>query len=179
MIEAYTFNPSSDEMSIRCPACGAEAIFKFAFSPLSGFTGPPGIGRLPRNPKAYRTDKGEFDALVNYPDLVPWVSTDRSIGYHINQSGVCTCPTCGCRKAHKLNWPEEAYLACEIKGERLWAWDREYLKALIDYIASKNRKPERYENVYFLRHIPTTFLLARNRDEVVRKLRRLLEPRPT
>jgi hypothetical protein len=67
MTRIYDWNPSPDEISIRCPACGAEAIFEFAFTPLTGFTTPPGMGRLPRNPKAYATDEGGFRALVNTP----------------------------------------------------------------------------------------------------------------
>lgn len=178
MTRLYEWNPSPDEMSIRCPACDSEAIFKFAFKPMIGLITGPGMERLPQNPNAYVTNEGGFTALVNYPDLVPWEPTDRSIGYHVNQWGVCTCPTCGYRKKHELRWPEEAYFVCEVKGEQLWAWDRKYVQILIDYIASKERKPKQHGSMLFLLHIPTTFLLAKNRDEVLKKLRRLLEPEP-
>jgi hypothetical protein len=56
----------------------------------------------------------------------------------------------------------------------LWAFHRESAQELRKYLASEDRNRERYRWELFLRHIPATFMTAKARDAVVKRLDRIL-----
>jgi hypothetical protein len=87
--------------------------------------------------------------------------------------GSVTCRSCGCRKKHSLNWPDEAYFQIDYKGKILWAFDRESATVLLDYIRSGIRHRDRKWKAFLL-HVPSHFLKKKARDEVTRKLGKLL-----
>jgi hypothetical protein len=96
------------------------------------------------------------------------VYTDRHEGY-------LSCLSCGLTKHHEINWPIDAYFKIEVKGNVLWAWDREHVVAIRNYIESKDRvrKPSKY--LASLYHIPAVFKLAKNREACVKSLNDLLQ----
>jgi hypothetical protein len=95
------------------------------------------------------------------------VQTNRHEGY-------LSCLSCGLTKNHEITWPIDAYFITKVKGKVLWAWDREHVVAIRDYIQSNDRvrKPSKY--FASLYHIPEVFKLAKNRNACVKSLNDLL-----
>jgi hypothetical protein len=88
-------------------------------------------------------------------------------------------------RRHVVNWPEDAWFQLGYKGHTLWAYNRASALELYDYLASSERNksvevqpasggpPSTVEHP-FLKKIPSVFLTAKARPDIVRKLRRLL-----
>jgi hypothetical protein len=94
----------------------------------------------------------------------------RSHGLDI---GSVTCQSCGYRKKHSLNWPDEAYFQIDYKGKVLWAFDRESATVLRDYVRSETRQRDGKWKAFLL-HIPSHFLKKKAREEVSKKPGKLL-----
>jgi hypothetical protein len=88
--------------------------------------------------------------------------------------GSIDCEQCGLRQSHHLKWPQDAYYQIEYKRQILWAFHRETAIELKEYILSKDRDRAKFQWQYFLLHIPTIFLQHNARDEIVKKLEKLL-----
>jgi hypothetical protein len=86
--------------------------------------------------------------------------------------GIVSCLRCINRYEHKLNWPADAFYRVEHRGKVLWAWNREYLIVVREFIASPMRTS--YGSYYFRRKLPKFFLLAKNRKNLVDKIDALL-----
>ena len=71
------------------------------------------------------------------------------------------------QKKHKLTWPDDAFWQWEIKGELLWAWNRQHAQVIFEYI-NESIKPPRYS--YYLRYVPSHFLSSKVRELVVKKM---------
>lgn len=122
--------------------------------------------------------------LEKYHDVFPWQAPDNrrrrsqlySSGRPKETWGVCTCGSCGYRAKHILRWPENAFYKTEVRGQTLWAWDRDQAEALRAYIASTGRKFTGIARTHFwfLRHVPKHFLEVKHRTEALKKLDRLL-----
>ncbi|MBX3204731.1 MAG: hypothetical protein KF764_06665 [Labilithrix sp.] len=93
---------------------------------------------------------------------------------HGTDEGAIACEACGLRAPHCLEWPNDARFRIEYRGKMLWAFHRESAQELRRYIASEDRNREGYRWKTFLRHLPTTFLTAKARDSVVKRLDRIL-----
>ncbi len=90
-------------------------------------------------------------------------------------AGGYVCGGCGAFGDRTISWPQDAYLSCEIRGERLWAWNREHLVAIRDFVASRHRDWKGHPgHAIELLHLPTHFLHAKHRDDVVAAIGRLL-----
>ena len=85
------------------------------------------------------------------------------------------CKNCGYRKEKVLNWKKDVYWKFEIKGKVLWAWNLEHSLAILEYIDSKERKQIGGKYSSSLLHIPEFFKLAKNREIVVKKIRKQTE----
>ncbi|MEQ9627217.1 MAG: hypothetical protein RLO02_03405 [Roseitalea porphyridii] len=193
MTEAYDWNPMPHRVSIRCPDCGALAEYEFAEVVRI---------RLAADVEYFqRSDAFEYQLFedsngsrwhgaVFYHGLRGSVSNairDLPEGYspedwnhspylyrsHGLDIGSVTCPACGCRKRHSLSWPDEAYFQIAYKGKALWAFDRESTRVLLDYVRSDTRQRDRKWKAFLL-HIPSHFLTKKARDEVSKKLGKLL-----
>lgn len=88
--------------------------------------------------------------------------------------GSTDCDQCGNRQLHQLKWPQDAYYQIEYKGQILWAFNRETAKELKEYILSVDRDRTKFQWQSFLLHVPTVFLKQNSRDEIVKKLKKLL-----
>jgi hypothetical protein len=85
------------------------------------------------------------------------------------------CPSCGFNARRFINWPNDAYWKCDIKGKTLWAWSLEHTNVLLNYIQSQHRNNRGYPGYCAaLLHLPTHFELAKNRKVVVKSLRKLM-----
>jgi len=171
MTDFNKYNPYPGRFSIRCPRCGGEATFDFPFELLNEWSEELESWRVDTTVEILRW--GGWFVVAKHPDLFPW--KEPSGGYRRSDQGVCYCQNCSTRFEHLLEWPSDAYFYCEVKGKLLWAWSREHVKVLKSFIQSKNRKIEDYPGYgLFLHHIPKHFMLAKNRDLVVKKLEKLL-----
>lgn len=94
---------------------------------------------------------------------------------HALDVGSLTC-ACGAREKHTLAWPSDAWFQIEHRREVLWAFHREHAAALREYVAGTDRTPRRSRYGALMRRVPSTFLEAKARESVVRKLDRLLSP---
>jgi hypothetical protein len=86
--------------------------------------------------------------------------------------GEVSCPKCVSRYSHTLNWPSDAFYRVEHRGKVLWAWNREYLVMVREFVASPARNTE--GSYYLRRKIPKFFLLAKNRERIVGKINAVL-----
>ena len=93
-------------------------------------------------------------------------------GYPLLTYGLVQCSHCHTNMKHRLNWPNDAFWKWDIRGEILWAWDRDHAKEILDYV-KKAVRPSRYS--YTLRYIPSHFLSAKVRGLVVQKMEKNLK----
>lgn len=171
----------SNQLEVRCPACGGRATFDEAFEFVS----------------SARTDK--FEPLVGhrwgswivrerYPSLIRWTAppgpsqflqsggdTGETGGYRLRHTGVVRCRACHWTGLHQLDWRRDAYFQWKIRRDLLWAWHAEHARVLLHYIESTLRNPARY-GMYGkpLRELPAAAIAAANRSTVARKIRESL-----
>jgi hypothetical protein len=193
MTEAYDLNPMPHRVTIRCPDCGSAAEFEFAevvriqlakdvafFQKSDAFEYQlfeDSCGGRWHGALFFHGLRGStFEVIRNLPEGYSpedWAHSRylrRSHGYDI---GTVTCQGCGCRRKHALTWPADAFFQIDYKGKALWAFDRESTTVLLDYVRSESRKRDsRWKS--FLLHIPSHFLTKKAREEVTRKLERVL-----
>jgi hypothetical protein len=192
MTGPYEWNPPPERIAIRCPSCDREAAFEFG--ELAYVDDREAREKLAKNPAcdmfvATGWANNKRTVAVHYPLLDPlrtvelrgqslrvgtWPDYSASGRFGPQNLGAILCPACGRRARHTLRWPEDAYYACTIKDQRLWAWTREQCFILKDYIASGDRDRHGRGAFPFLLHVPAVFLKAKVRDQVVKKLGRLL-----
>lgn len=193
MTEAYDWNPMPHRVSIRCPDCGAPAEYEFAeivriklaadvefFQKSDAFEHQlfeDSCGGRWHGAVFYHGLRGSTLSMIR--DLPEgyrpedWEHSRYLLRSHGLDIGSVTCHACGCRKKHSLNWPDEAYFQIAYRGKVLWAFDRESATVLLDYIRSGIRQRDR-EWRAFLRHVPSHFLQKKAREEVTKKLGKLL-----
>lgn len=179
------YSTDADEISVICPNCSAKATFRQSVSieiklkkDIQYF----------KKSKFFDYKKTTFShSAIFYPDLHSTVNIeDLPDGYTVNDfkhrntlnydctPGTKICNHCGTKKKSNLSWPKDAYFKCEIKGKVLWAFNREHLISLRDFIESDTRVTADKYYQYFLRKIPSIFLNRKNRKEVVKKLNKLI-----
>jgi hypothetical protein len=121
--------------------------------------------------------KGQSNAEKDLPEgysLDEWNHSRYLKRRKNGDEGTIICRNCHTRKKAELAWPEMAFFKVDIKGDTLWAFHRESALDLYNFIASAARDQSAYRWAYFLRHVPGKFLTAKVRDEVCRKLKKLL-----
>lgn len=57
-----------------------------------------------------------------------------------------------------------------IKNQVLWAFDKQHLVSIKQFIQSSNRCEKSHQNWHYLFHLPTFFKNKKNRDEVLKKM---------
>jgi hypothetical protein len=169
---------------VRCGACGRRAEFRSAFTLADERHWSYWLPHL--WPTARVTDwegrrewiptqgpppwKGWW-IIQHEPTLYRW--KHPSGGYRESDEGILACPNCIARRRHQLDWPSDAYYRFELRQGLLWAWNRDQVEALIEFIDSAIRNTRAHGGHFlFLHHIPQEFLRAQARDEIVRRLRR-------
>lgn len=97
-------------------------------------------------------------------------------GLHPEKEYVVSCKNCAHRKPHIIKWPTDAYYQVKVCGAVLWAYDRQHLVEIRDYVASKDRGKRKYPHFEWrhVRRIPALFLDIKRRAAVIRALDRLL-----
>ena len=164
--------------TIRCPRCHSQASFDTPFTFLRGKEADKVKDKA--NVRGFQYGGGFV--IEKYPKEFPWRSPEnarRLFGQIRDIWGVCSCPACTFRAKHLLDWPSDAYYTTNVRGQALWAWTREEVVALRDFIASRDRKylGTARQHFWFLRHVPNHFIEVKHRTEVLKKLERLLSDR--
>ncbi|WP_210247206.1 hypothetical protein [Aliikangiella marina] len=190
----YEWNPMPHIVDIHCPNCLESAKFEFAEV----------VKIKLKKDVAFFKESNLFDykllvdssgqrwhAAIYYPGLhggstlaiqgLPegYKSSDWDHSRFLRQNrqpllGSMSCKNCSQATKHLLRWPDEAYYTIEFKGSVLWAYHRESLIELRDFILSADRKEENYKWRNFLRHVPTTFKKQNARETVAKRLNRLI-----
>lgn len=171
--------PLDVALEIRCPRCSGRAWFDEPYEFVSKRARPADADQLHQ--------WGGWLVREKYPSVLPWKpppGSQQSLytsperlpdGHRFRDRGVLRCGECHNVTAHELRWPEDAYFQWTVRGERLWAWNREHAQALRQYLESTQREPARY-GLYArsLRELPARILDARARTAIVRKIHQTL-----
>ena len=117
--------------------------------------------------------------IERFPSRLPWRPPSSSHqyvrgggdtgegGYPLLTRGLIQCAHCHSNRTYKLNWPDDAYWQWQIRGELLWAWDRDHARIILDYVSAQVRPSRRSSE---LKYIPSHFLTAKVRGLVVTKM---------
>ena len=193
MTGTYDWNPMPHKVDIRCPSCDEYAVFEFAeivkislkkdvpffeesvlfeYQMFKDSCGHKWHGAI----YYANLHGGSTEAIRNLPEGYKpenWNHSKYLYRNHGSDLGAVSCSKCHMRKPYTLQWPSDAYFSLPIKGEVLWAFNRESAVDLRDYIASSERKTKDHKWSSFLLHIPTTFKKQNVRGSVVKQIDRL------
>ncbi len=193
MTGTYQWNPMPHVLDIQCPDCRGPATFEFAevvrirrkqdvpffqnhrLLEYALFEGSSGAGRWHGAIFYAGLHAQGVSALAKLPEgysPTDWNHSRYWYRTHGLDAGARVCAAYGARRKHTLRWPGDARFQFAHRGERLWAFNRESAIVLRDYIESGERKRTRWAS--FLLHVPTAFLTAKARPEVVKRLNRML-----
>jgi hypothetical protein len=164
----WTFENVPEHIVVRCRECGGAATMEDPFIQVDGRGVEEALFA------AHRSTRVGGSAIVErYPDAIRW-SQARGARFYLmdGAAGVVSCTKCISRYYHTLRWPSDAFYYIQHRSKVLWAWNREYLVMVRDFIESSARDVGAY---YLRRKIPKFFLLAKNRAAVVSKIDQLLE----
>lgn len=163
-----------EPIDIKCPNCGNLAKFEEPFEFWSKIE-----ANADDNRPTHRW--GGWTVVERFPSQVSWKPPSSSCqylrgggntgkgGYPLLTNGLVQCQSCHVNNKHVLCWPSDAYWQWSIRGELLWAWDKDHAQLILNYVKTRMR-PSRQS--YSLRYIPTHFLSAKVRDLVVQKMER-------
>jgi len=166
----------SGPIDIKCPDCGRLANFEEPFEFLSPGQRSPAGERPSEGRPVHKW--GQWSVVERFPAQFAWKAPSASARhlrggrgneerYPLLTNGLVLCSNCHANGKHKLAWPSDAYWQWEIRGRVLWACDRRHAELILKVIRQGIRPP-RYSP--WLRHIPSHFLSAKVRSEVVRKI---------
>lgn len=194
MTGTYDWNPMPHKVDIKCPVCGGHSIFEFAevvkialkkdvpffeqsdvfdYSMFTDSCGHKWHGAI----YFANLHGGSTDAITSLPEGYSPEHWDHSKYLTRNHSldlGAFACSHCQTRKPYMLQWPQDAYFSISYKSEVLWAFNRESAVELRDYIASSERKTEKFRWSKFLLHVPTVFKKQNARDNIVKQINKVL-----
>ena len=181
MTHPFELATAPESIAVRCPDCTGMAAW---FAARSGIVEDKELRRRAAESQACDVDASvgwgnNRQTVVTYYPQLDVGDPMRELAERLPRTdggrGTRLCAACGERARHELNWPDDAWFRCEVRGKTLWAWDRSYAADLREFIASAARDRHTHEHPLFLMHIPGHFLLAKHREAAVKKLQRLLE----
>ena len=200
MTGTYDWNPMPHVVDVRCPGCGGRGKFEFAeavkiarkedipfFKKSKTFEyrffrrrehGTSWHGAL-FHPSLHGGGVGAItEALPAGYQASDWKHSKYLYRSHGLDLGAVVCGECGHRAKHVLQWPADAWYQIEYRRQTLWAFDLESARALRAFVAADvaaERKPKKHAWSSFLLHVPSHFLGAKARAEVVKRLDRVIE----
>ncbi len=194
MTDLYAWNPMPHVVAVTCPQCISEAKFEFAELVKIGrkedvsyfqnsdvfeyrFVESFGSGRWHAAIYYHGLKSSSTSNIKNLPEGYQpedWRHSPYLYRSHGSDIGTLICGACFLRQKHELDWPKEAFFQVEYKQQVLWAFHRETVVELIEFVKSQGRKEDQYKWSSFLRHIPTHFLQSGAREPVLKKLNSLL-----
>lgn len=194
MTEPYERNPMAAVLDVVCPSCGAQARFQFALSAVIHGTAARDWFASQKGFEIHKVGDGAGQVQVQalyYPGLhgdrltqiADWPDGHSAQAFNAPQGpyrtrgpniGVVVCGTCDARRKHQLRWPGDAFFTVDHLGHTLWAFNRDHLQSMRDYLASEDRDRSKHAYPLALMKIPGVFLTAKARDALVKKLDKLL-----
>jgi hypothetical protein len=154
---------------VRCRTCGGPALLDTPFEFYSARKGLPEGETRP----AHRWNG--WLVVEKHPSIVRWMAPEAGHSY-TRLLGVASCSRCHAHYAYDVSWPDDAHYRWDIRGHILWAFNREHARVLQEFIGSKDRDPSRYPGYKkSLTKLPTEFITAKVRDDIVKAISRTLE----
>lgn len=161
----WTFQNIPNHIDVHCRECGGRAVMKDPFFVERG----KAASDILADPNARGLRVGGAVVVERFPDALRWSEARaKRFSFADGALGVVSCAKCVSRYAHTLSWSADAFYRVEYRGESLWAWNREYLVIVRDFIASPAR--DTYASYYLRRKIPKFFLLAKHRAGIVAEI---------
>jgi hypothetical protein len=154
---------------VRCRVCGGRAVLDAPFEFFSARDG------LPEGEDRPAHHWNGWLVIEKHPSTARWI--EPAPGQDYSQFlGVARCAMCHAQYAYEVLWPADAYYQWNIRGHTLWAYNRDHARALLEFITSKERDETRFP-LYSrsLRKLPTEFITAKVRDDIVKAISRTLE----
>lgn len=194
MTEPYEINPMAAELDVVCPSCGGRAGFVFALGALirskdardwfalqvgfEVFKVEDGAGQVQYQALYYPGLQGDQLAHIDdWPEgqsVGDFAPTDGPYRKRGGKRGVVICGSCAARRKAVLNWPDDAFYKVDHLGQSLWAFNRDHLQSMRDYIASEDRDRSRHAYPLALMKIPSVFLTTKARGPMVKKIDKAL-----
>ncbi len=169
IIDGFWWSHLPNTVTVRCHECGGPATFEPAVELVRG----EAARALRDDPATVGVDFAGGFLRNRFPYVFPRRTGPLgSFGHCDGAEGVVTCARCVARRPLRLAWPADAFYRLEHRGATLWAWNREYLMMIRNFIASERR--DTMGHYYFRRKLPKEFLFAKRRGELTAKLDRLL-----
>jgi hypothetical protein len=151
------------QLDIRCPACGARALWDEPFRIVDG--------KAVANIDPQLVHKwGQRYIIEKYPSVLKW-RQDSGKSYRYHHRGVMKCLNCHRVAVHQLDWSHDAFYRWDIRGTILWAWNKAHALDILHYIESSERQPEKFAYCYWLKRLPRPTLSAKVRDLIVKRIR--------
>lgn len=150
----YKIKVRPEDFNVRCPQCGANTPMHHKSVYLE------------------ETEKGRWQLL------------DSAKSSTATLTGKLSCKECGYSKNTSISWPDDAFYQFEIKGKHVWAWNKDTLLLLRDWVASNQRVADDFIKPYqlntyvyhnFLANLPKHIVLAKNRAAILKKIDALLK----
>jgi ribosomal protein S27AE len=166
------------EIEVECPRCGQRALVHGLPKRLSCTS----CG-LSRSDGTY----GRMEAFIRRrcPRCGVWI-TRRIVRKGVVQSIAVSCPTCrAVSNVRPTGWrslsPEASdpwfglplWLRTELRGREIWAWNREHLAFLREWLGATLRERVPNVNRSVASRLPAWMKAAGNREDVVRALDRM------
>jgi hypothetical protein len=180
------------EVAVACPDCGKEAVFETAT--WVGIALKKDVPFFKKN-RVFEyvhdpSPTGISHWAVYFPGLhgrgvepirdLPegyspqdWARPKYSSRYSPGRPGTIRC-ACGLLRKHNLDWPAKAFYQVDIRARTLWAYNRACAVELQEFIQSTDREQKRFKSMLALDVVPTHFLTAKVRAEIVKKLGAIL-----
>ena len=161
---------------IRCPKCDGRAEFHSPFR----FVPEQKASREDRSQPFHRW--GGWLVFELFPSILTW-TPPRSSSQHISfggntgfdywSRGIAKCFSCLALTVTNLDWPATAFWQWAVRGDLLWALNREHANDIYEFINSDSRKPfGRYARN--LSRLPKAFQDAKRRDSILKTLSKSL-----
>ena len=161
-------------IDIKCPDCADRARFQEPFEFLSR------NDISPNETRPYH-QWGGWTVVERFPSQINWKAPSGSSqylrgggssgagGYPLLTNGLVQCSNCHSNRKHKLSWPNDAYWQWDIRGEILWAWDKNHALIILSFVKETSRPSRHSPN---LKYVPSHFLSAKVRELIVQKMER-------
>jgi hypothetical protein len=146
------------DLAVVCPGCRSRAVF----TPPYGYLyvrDPQDVAPGLRCVRAY-----EGFVVERFPDVFPWRDPHNpwQKGRGTEDWGVVSCPACGRRRKHRLNWPADAFYKTDLSVGRLWAYSRDHLLQIRRHVVGDRSARRGFD----MNRVPKAFILVRNRARV-------------
>jgi hypothetical protein len=168
-------NASGREFEYRCPKCGGSALGdiprRVSLPKMAPDQVREALGGFQHEIEISEWEDGKGCNVVVFPEVLK-AHTRALAGSHGPSPMVLFCSECHVRSEFIGGESPERYWTISTRHGTVWAWHREHLVAIRDYIQLE-RRPQGFIK------LPGWILSGKNRDELVKLIDRALEHGPS